>query len=394
MKKREEVRTLPEDGLERLIGLVRSRGYCLVGPTLRDGAIVYDEISAVSDLPAGWTDEQEAGRYRVKAREDAAAFGYNLGPHSWKRFLYPPRTQLWQTTPTGEATLQPVGAAARAVQELDFIGGSTTPDRPFAFLGVRACELSAVAIQDRVLMGGAFPDPHYQSRRESALFIAVNCSQAAATCFCVSMGTGPEVTGGFDIVLTELLEDGSPAYLARAGSAAGESLLAQLEHGPASPAELDRSRVQLDQTAGSMRRELAADEVRGLLAANLEHPRWDDVASRCLACTNCTMVCPTCFCSTVEDHTSLDGTATRTRSWDSCFSLDFSYVHGGSVRASTRARYRQWLTHKLSTWHDQFDSSGCVGCGRCIAWCPVGIDLTEEVRAIASEPGDRQETTS
>jgi Fe-S-cluster-containing hydrogenase component 2 len=123
------------------------------------------------------------------------------------------------------------------------------------------------------------------------------------------------------------------------------------------------------------------------LQAALEHPRWDDVARRCLTCGNCTMVCPTCFCTQVTDTTDLTGDhAERWRRWDSCFTLEYSHVHGGSVRTSTRSRYRQWLTHKLSTWHDQFGTTGCVGCGRCIAWCPVGIDLTEEVRALLAAP--------
>lgn len=96
------------------------------------------------------------------------------------------------------------------------------------------------------------------------------------------------------------------------------------------------------------------------------------------------MVCPTCFCTGVEDVTALAGDVTeRVRKWDSCFTADFSYQHGGVVRESTKSRYRQWLTHKLSSWVDQFGSSGCVGCGRCITWCPTGIDLTAEVAAIA-----------
>ncbi len=101
-------------------------------------------------------------------------------------------------------------------------------------------------------------------------------------------------------------------------------------------------------------------------------------------------MCPTCFCTDTEDVTDLTGDhAERWRRWDSCFSLDFSFVHGGTIRSSTRSRYRQWLTHKLGTWWAQFGESGCVGCGRCIAWCPVGIDLTEEVAALetaAPEP--------
>ena len=130
--------------------------------------------------------------------------------------------------------------------------------------------------------------------------------------------------------------------------------------------------------------------LRELLQDSLEHPRWDEVAERCLTCGNCTMVCPTCFCTTVEDVTDLTGEqAERWRAWDTCFSLDHSYVHGGSVRPTGRSRYRQWMTHKLGTWWDQFGTSGCVGCGRCIAWCPVGIDITEEAAALRASPDGR-----
>ena len=139
-------------------------------------------------------------------------------------------------------------------------------------------------------------------------------------------------------------------------------------------------RATARKVAEQMGRELETDGLRELLERNREHPRWDEVSERCLTCGNCTMVCPTCFCTSVEDVTDLTGEeAERWREWDSCFSLDFSYVVGGSVRSSSRSRYRQWMTHKLGTWWDQFGSSGCVGCGRCITWCPVGIDVTEEL---------------
>ncbi|MCA8921947.1 MAG: 4Fe-4S dicluster domain-containing protein, partial [Planctomycetes bacterium] len=140
--------------------------------------------------------------------------------------------------------------------------------------------------------------------------------------------------------------------------------------------------------AAAIERQLPQDGLPAALAAALEHPRWDDVAARCLTCGNCTLVCPTCFCTDVEDTSDLSGqVAERWRRWDTCFSLDFSALHGGSVRASGRSRYRQWLTHKLSTWHDQFGTSGCVGCGRCIAWCPVGIDITVEAAELRKDPG-------
>jgi ferredoxin len=136
-----------------------------------------------------------------------------------------------------------------------------------------------------------------------------------------------------------------------------------------------------------MGRSLDTADLPGLLARNLEHPRWEEVAKRCLSCGNCTLVCPTCFCSDVSDVSDVSGTVERQRRWASCFDLDHSYLHGGPVRLTTASRYRQWLTHKLSTWWDQFDESGCVGCGRCLTWCPVGIDLTEEAAAIRAADG-------
>ena len=163
--------------------------------------------------------------------------------------------------------------------------------------------------------------------------------------------------------------------------------MSELESTTAEERDLTRREQIIEGAAQRMGRELDTTGLRELLQDSLEHPRWDEVAERCLTCGNCTMVCPTCFCTTVEDVTDLSGEqAERWRSWDTCFSLDHSYVHGGSVRPTGRSRYRQWLTHKLGTWWDQFGTSGCVGCGRCIAWCPVGIDITEEAEALRTPP--------
>lgn len=355
-------------GLQALIDELRHRGHRVLGPVLRDQAIVYDDVTSLADLPAGWMDEQDGGRYRLVRRDDDALFGYAVGPQSWKRFLQPPVQRLWRARRTSDGV---------AVEP------EPLPSERLAFLGVRACELRAIAIQDRVFTGGAHADARYRARREGAFIVAVNCGHAAATCFCVSMNSGPGVTDGFDLALTELLHDDRHEFLVEVGSEAGRAVLDALPHREASAEERAAAAAVVARTAAAMQRQMPATEVGELLQRNPEHPRWDDVATRCLSCGNCTMVCPTCFCSTVEDASDLTGTEfERRRRWDSCFTQDFSYLHGGSVRTSTRSRYRQWMTHKLSTWHDQFGTSGCVGCGRCIAWCPVGIDITAEARAI------------
>jgi sulfhydrogenase subunit beta (sulfur reductase) len=322
----------------------------------------------VQDLPAGWTDEQDGGRYSLVRRSDQALFGYAVGPQSWKKFLYPSIQQLW-----------------RARREAGAVTMTPEPDSTerFAFIGVRACELHAIAIQDKVFMNGAMSDTHYRARRDNAFLVAVNCGTAGGTCFCVSMNTGPKADGGFDLALTELIEESKHLFVVEAGSDKGREVLAALPQHVAKKEEVAAAEAVVAKTAASMGRTMRAGDLHDLLLGNLDHPRWDDVAARCMSCANCTMVCPTCFCMTVEDSSDLAGVETsRSRRWDSCFTMDHSYVHGGSVRASAKSRYRQWLTHKLATWIDQFGSSGCVGCGRCITWCPVGIDITEEVAAI------------
>ncbi len=351
-------------------------GYTVVGPTVADHAIVYDVLHGVDDLPIGWTDEQGGGRYSLRRRDDDALFGYAVGQHSWKKFLFPPRSTLFHVEKRDD--------------RLAFVAEDADPPR-YAFLGVRACELAAIGIQDKVFLGGGSVDRTYEDHRRDVLIVALNCMVAGGTCFCASMGTGPRCGSGYDLVLTEVIDGDRHEFVVGAGSAAGEQVLFDLPGRDASDSDLALADRVVERTAGSMGRSMDTTGIRELLFENLEHPRWDDVAERCLACTNCTLVCPTCFCSTTEDTVSLDGfSSTRTRRWDSCFNLDFSGLHGDPVRNTHKGRYRQWMTHKLASWYDQFGSSGCVGCGRCITWCPVGIDITEEVAAIRSSPGEGQ----
>ncbi len=354
--------------LESLFAVLKENGYRLVGPTVRDQVIVLDEIQSPQDLPIGWTDDQAPGRYRLKPSGVQTYFNYVVGPQSFKKFLHQPRLTLFK--------------AVRDGNTFDIEATSENPPA-YAFIGIRACELAAIAIQDKVFLGSTYTDPHYAARRGKIFTVAVNCTHPGANCFCTSWGTGPEATDGYDLVLTEIATDDVHVFLVKSGSPQGKKILEALPYQEADDSLVQKQQEILTAAAQSISKHLETEGLKELFYNNLESPHWQTVAERCLSCANCTMVCPTCFCTTVEDVTNLQGTeATRIRRWDSCFTADFSYIHGGSIRKSTASRYRQWITHKLATWQDQFGTSGCVGCGRCITWCPVGIDITEEAAAL------------
>jgi sulfhydrogenase subunit beta (sulfur reductase) len=370
-------RVIAAEGLSDLYRVLVAEGYRVIGPAVQDGAIVLRELSSATELPFGWGVKLEPGGYHLRRRDDQAAFGHSAGPQSWKRFLHPPRERLWSAARTPDGGFELSGESDDA-----------EPPR-YAFIGVRPCDLRAIAIQDRVL---AQPGSRYAARRARLLIIAVNCTEPGETCFCASMGTGPGADAGYDLALTEMADEGGHRFLVEVGSPRGASVLDGVPSEPADDATVHGARSAVTAAAGRMSRQMDTGDLRELMADSRQAKRWDDVATRCLTCGNCTMACPTCFCTAIEDTTDLTGDhAERWERWDSCFDLDFSYLHGGGVRKSPSSRYRQWLTHKLGTWHDQFGSSGCVGCGRCIVWCPAGIDLTEEVRALRAERDDREE---
>ncbi len=357
--------------LDALIRALNQAGYMVIGPVRDEAAIVYDEVHCAEDLPQGWLDEQEKGHYRLLPSGDNRYFGYTVAANAWKKFLNPPERLLWR--------------ARRVGGQIEFVPQSAQAPK-LAFLGVRSCELHAIRIQDEVFIHDAHRDDDYNSRRQHLLTVAVNCTRAAATCFCASMDTGPEVSLPSDLVMTEVVAEDSHYFVISAGTEAGQAVKDGLPLRPASDDENAAALAGIDAARWQMQngpRFFDNSDTKALLYRNLESPVWDEVAERCLSCANCTLACPTCFCSEVEDTSDLSGEhAERWQRWDSCFNGDFSYIHGGPVRDSTASRYRQWMTHKLATWVDQFGQSGCVGCGRCVSWCPVGIDITEQLQRL------------
>lgn len=372
---RQEFLRLTEQGLSDLISKLTEDGYQVVGPTVTDGVIDFGYIEGLADLPWGQSDKQEPGQYRLKDQGDRWAFGHANGPGSLKTYFHPPERLEW--------------TASQDEQGITF-QKNDTPIPRYAFIGLRACDIASLRVLDGVLQDGLSVDSYYSGCREQSILIAVNCTHPSKSCFCTSFGYGPHAEEGFDLVLTENHHKDGNTYLVEIGSERGKDIVKKVAFEPAQQSDIVAKEVLKKKAAKKIKRTLNTNGLKDRLQENPDDPRWQKIAERCLTCGNCTMVCPTCFCSTYEDHTDLKGENTeRWAKWDSCFSLDFSFVAGGPARQSGASRYRQWMTHKLSTWVDQFDTYGCIGCGRCITWCPVGIDITEEVDLIGILKDDR-----
>ncbi len=350
-----------------LLKELKAQGYETVGPRVENETLVYALISTLDDLPRGYITEQEAGHFRLTHTGHPRYFDIIPGAHSWKQFLFPSRSELFtlHKTDTGwQDNSQP----------------TKTPT--YAFIGVRGCELAAIQIQDNIFIRPDFSDPNYRARRERAFILTANCLHPAGTCFCASMGTGPRVNAGFDLNLTEL----DDVFLLEIGSELGRSLMGGLPFEAASAFLQNTAQRGLERASQQMGRKLDTSDLPELMLNNLDHKHWREIGERCLSCANCTQVCPTCFCWDALDSLSLDGNETqRERVWDSCFNPGHSYQAGGNTRNTIHSRYRQWLTHKLGSWKKQFGVLGCVGCGRCITWCPARIDLIVEVAALREE---------
>ncbi len=344
--------------------------YRVVGPKIENSVVILSEIE-FSDIPSGYRDQQGKGTYRISKSDNSNVFSFSNGPDSFKRFLQPPSAEIFSLQ-KGRKGFQ--------------VRHSTYSERPIAFLGIRACDISAMKLYDRIFLEGDVKDRNYQRLRNGSLIIALNCIYPGDNCFCSSMGTGPEVKDGFDISVTELID----FFLIESKTLKGEKALEGLPLEGVENNDIQEKNSRIQNCRMTMKKSIRAQELPSVIYRNLEHPRWAEIAKKDLECGNCTQVCPTCFCNSNYDYIEissiskkhLEFSGARMRIWDSCFSKNFARVHGGNFRPSRRARYRQWMSHKLAYTFEQFGLTGCVGCGRCITWCPAGIDITEELEAL------------
>lgn len=357
--------------MKNLLSCLQELGYICHGPQVQNNTIVFDELQSIDQLPWGVRDIQEPGKYRLEQTNKKEAFAWANGPQAIKPLLFKSRETVWtvERDANGKLCFNP----AEPTQQ------------PIALIGARSCDLAGMAVQDKVFIEDQHKNQHYEKRRKNLFIVAVNCGYSSQNCFCVSTNTGPKCQSGYDISLTEI-EQG---FVAESGTDSGKKIMDRLKLPKATNDQITQGEERVKHAANSQTKAMPKNNarvLRDLLLNNLDHEQWDDVANRCLSCGNCTSVCPTCFCHHETETPSVDGKfSEHQREWDSCFSAGHSYIHNTVIRDDTKSRYKQWLTHKVGTWWDQFDMSGCIGCGRCITWCPVGIDITEEVSKLIKD---------
>lgn len=286
-----------------------------------------------------------------------------------RKFIYPPEQKLFK-----------IDRDKNQIQTL-----ITDDERNNIIFGIHPCDMHAIFVLDKVFLG-EYKDLHYSKLRQETITVVLNCNKACDKGFCASMRTGPflKIAQDYDLQLTSMGE----YYLVESGSERGRGLIEKVKNlKEATKQDFEDKIRQEEEAIDSFTKGIDTEGLAELLMRSLDHHIYKDIAEvRCLGCTNCTMVCPTCYCYNIEDHTSLDlKTTERRRHWDSCQELNFAGVHGGNFRSSRGARLRQFVTHKLSAWVEQYGCFGCVGCGRCMAWCPTGIDLTEIAKKIQED---------
>jgi len=353
---------LPKEFLSKLFNNIKSLGYEIIATVLEDGVLRVRTVSSFDAVALNVVSVQSPGEYGTKS--DRLMLSYTHGPDSPKLFLFPPHQFLFEIE--------------REKDRFRMMCHQNT-ERRIAFFGIKSCDLASINVLDKTLLAGEYVNVHYTKIRRNMATIIVNCTRPSGTCFCASMGTGPRALEGFDLALTEL----DDKFVVEVGSEKGEEMLKGIDTTIASEKDVAQTDRLLEEARVKMGRSLDKAFIKEKLYERLESPAFLEISERCLSCGNCTSVCPTCFCNITLDTLSLDGNTTRRDIvWDSCFTYQFAQVAGGNFRPKIWARYRQWLFHKIAYWQDQFGALGCVGCGRCITWCPVGIDITESINKV------------
>lgn len=333
---------LSQSGLTQWIEGMLASGRRVLAPVEEEGLTVFRPITNSAELAANYT------------RSDLP----------FKEWLFPPTEVILRyRIENGEPVLED--------PEVD------APETVALFL--RPCDAAAVAILDKVF-GGDYEDEFYLTRRRRLTIVGLSCTDPLPECFCAAVGLSPTSELGSDVLLTPIGDE----FLVEVLTEKGEQLVQQFERLFADAEGLTKEQVTADAVA-KMKRTEPLPSLMGDYAQMFEHPVWEEVARKCLGCGVCAYTCPTCHCYDIVDEAGLfEGV--RCRNWDCCaFALFTLHASGHNPRPTQAHRYRQRILHKFAYFLQTYGQNMCVGCGRCVVKCPVGMDIYEIARRVGEE---------
>lgn len=254
-------------------------------------------------------------------------------------------------------------------------------EKSFVVFGIRPCDVQGMTVLDKVFLDEDYPDGYYRDRREKATIVTLACNRPDPTCFCGAVGGGPAMEEGSDVMAYDLGE----RIIMKPVSRRGEDFIRAVSGSgkKATVAEMKEAEKKTAAAAEKMKTEIDLPAVKKSLDSNFENEFWTEVHQKCVGCGICTYLCPTCYCFDLTDE-SRGEKGKRLRSWDSCmFPLFTLHASGHNPRPSGKERLRQRIMHKFKYLPDNFQITGCTGCGRCVRECPVNLDIREVLTSVA-----------
>ncbi|MBS3977633.1 MAG: 4Fe-4S dicluster domain-containing protein [Syntrophomonadaceae bacterium] len=308
---------------------------------------------AVVYVPVSQAGSKEFGRWSLNTRPDFTG-NTRLSP---KGLMFLQTESMYSYTVTE-------GGMGVVLEEIDH-----KPARQ-VIVGIRPCDVQSVQVMDEVFLTKGYVDKLYKEKRDHTCLVALGCLSPLPTCFCSSMGLNPMAAPGADLMMYDL----GDSYGIIPQSEAGEALIASL-----GGLVLDGGQVP---AGNPCTLKVDTEGLTAKLQKMFEHPLWNKVNQKCLACGTCTYLCPTCHCFDIQGKNKGDE-GYKFRCWDSCMYPEYTLMAGGhQPRSSKKERLRQRFLHKLQYMPERYHAWGCVGCGRCLAYCPVQVDITRFMRDV------------
>lgn len=270
--------------------------------------------------------------------------------------------------------LPPCETMFRYRRATGYVPASEDLERKIVLFGVHACDIYGLNILDDVF-AGKFPDPYFQARRKNVSVIGIDCTPDEK-CFCRSM-RADFVDHGFDLFLYDI----GDYYLTLVGTARGDDMVLAAEplFEPVTSEDTDEYKRRSEAKRRAFQLDVEIRDLPEIFEMEYKAEIWEELGKRCLSCGSCSMVCPTCYCYDVVDEVEL-GTreGARVRRWDSCLFSSHALVAGGeNFRESAASRIKFRFYHKQRGFVAEYGRPSCIGCGRCMAVCPVKIDIVE-----------------